>query len=102
MKHFIFLLLLTTTSFIVSGCQVNWFDKTLEVSWYWIFIPIFIVFIIVYLFIIRPIYICPHCHKEIKPRWYDFSLVIHFMGKRLVKCPHCKKTSFCKIKNFNK
>jgi len=86
---------------LISGCQVNLIDKTAEVPWYYIIIPIFIIFVVSYLFIIKPIYICPKCRNQIKPRWYDFSIVVHFMGKRLIKCPHCKKISFCKIKNFS-
>ena len=99
-KNFLFVLMSICCIFLLSGCRINWFDESFDVSWYVVFIPIVIVFIIVYVFIIKPTYICSKCNAEIKPKWYDFSIVVHFMGKRLIKCPHCKKINFCKIKNF--
>ena len=94
------LLLLSTISF--SACRVNWFGETIEAPWYVVVPPTFLFIAVVgaisYWIIFSRTYICPYCNTEIKPKWYQFSLCIHFNGKRLARCPHCGRKGFCEPK----
>ena len=84
------------------SCKVNWFTTTIDVPWYlmivYVGIPFVIIFAVLYKAMISRTYICPHCKAEFKPKWYQLSICVHFMGKRLAKCPECKRTSYCASK----
>lgn len=82
----------------LTGCKVNWFDKTVDVPWYYVAIPVTLVSIFAYTYLIKGTYVCPKCGKEFKVKWYQMSVCIHINGKRLAKCPNCKMDSFCKRK----
>ena len=82
----------------LSGCTVNWFDRTYDVPWFVIAIPVVIISIVAHICIMSGTYICPDCHNEIKLKWSQISDYLHFNGKRLVKCPNCKRKGFCKRK----
>ncbi len=58
-------------------------------------IPIIILFIVIYIALISQSYVCPHCKQSFKPKFYDFSVIIHINGKRLLRCPHCEEKGFC-------
>ncbi|MBR6530731.1 MAG: hypothetical protein IKT43_04880 [Clostridia bacterium] len=102
MKKIVLLLLLLFVVLSFSACQVNWLGEPIEAPWY-VVVPPTVLFIAVvggisYWIIFSHTYVCPHCNTEIKPKWYQFSLLIHFNRRRLAKCPHCGKRSFCKPK----
>ena len=82
----------------LSGCTVNWFNKSYDVPWFVIAIPVAIILIFAHISIMSQTYICPDCHTEIKPKWYQIYVYLHINGERLVKCPNCKRKGFCKRK----
>ena len=96
-KTYVFLLLLSI-AFTFSSCQVNWFGETYDAPWYFIAVPVLLILIAGYCILMSKTYICPHCHTEFKPKWYQLSVTVHFMGKRMAKCPHCGKKGFCNVK----
>ncbi len=97
-KMFLSLLLLIST-FMLSSCQVNWFGSHFDVPWYFIAFPVFVLFIVLYVIIISKTYVCPKCKTEIKPKWYQIYITIHFNGSRIAKCPNCGIKGFCKRKD---
>ena len=103
MRKIMFLVLTVLSAVSLSACQVNWFDKTIEVPWYVVALPtiliLFVSLAVAYRVIFSRTYVCPICKTEIKPKWNDFSLSVHVNGKRLAKCPHCGKKSFCEPKS---
>ena len=98
MKRAISSILLTISLLSLSGCRVNWFDRHYDVPWYFIAIPVAIIFIVAHIIIMSGTYVCSECGTEFKPKWYQISAYIHFMGKRLLKCPNCKTKDFFKRK----
>lgn len=82
----------------LTGCTVNWFGAQYDVPWYFIAVPVAIVFIIAHVRIMSATYVCPECKTEFKPKWYQILAYVHFMDKRLNKCPNCKKINYCKKK----
>ena len=96
-------LVLTTTlfllTFLLTSCNVNWFGDSLYVPWYWVVLPVFLIFVVSYLILMSRTYICPNCKNEFKPKWYEFSVCLHFNGKRVVKCPKCGRKGFCSPSN---
>ena len=79
----------------LCSCRVNWFNETYDAPWYVIALPVALVFVVLYIRIFKATYVCPHCKTEFKPKWYQLSITVHMMGKRLAKCPTCGKKSFC-------
>lgn len=98
MKKLSLILLCALLPLTFSSCTVNLIGKTVEVPWYVLAIALAIVFVLVYMRLLSQTYICPHCNEEFKAKWYQFSVSLHYMDKRMLKCPKCKKRSFCKIK----
>ena len=96
-KAFLVSILLTITLSLTS-CKVNWFGGTVDVPWYFVAVPVLLIFIFAYFILMSKTYICPHCKTEFKAKPYDLSVTVHFCGKRLAKCPNCKRKSFCEIK----
>ena len=96
-KLFLFFALLVIT-LALSGCKINWFGGTMDVPWYYIAIPVALIFIICYIIIMSKTYICPHCKTEFKAKPYQLYVTIHMGGKRLAKCPNCGRKGFCEIK----
>lgn len=94
MRKTIISLLLLASSLTLCSCRVNWFTTTVEVPWYAVAIPVAVIFAVAYLILMNTTFVCPDCHTEFKPKWYQLSVTVHFMGKRLVKCPRCGKKGF--------
>lgn len=97
-KAFLTAILTATIVLTLSSCTVNWFGDTLDVPWYYVAVPVLLVFILLYSLIMSKTYICPHCKTEFKAKPYQLYVTIHFDGKRLAKCPNCKRKSFCESK----
>ena len=98
MKKIFFAVAVLVTTLSLSSCTVNWFDRTIEVPWYAIAIPVAVIFVLSYLFLMSFTYICPHCGTEFKAKPYQLSVTIHINKMRLAKCPHCGRKGFCKVK----
>jgi len=99
MKKVLYLLLLFASTLALSSCQVNWFGNHFDVPWYFLAVPICILFVVLYLSILSKTYICPNCKTEIKPKWYQIYITLHFNGSRVAKCPNCGRKGFCKKKD---
>lgn len=98
-KILLFLTLLTVPLFLTS-CKVNWFGDTLDVPWYYVVIPVVLVFVVAYALIMAQTYICPHCKTKFKAKPYQLYVTVHFNGKRIAKCPNCKRKGFCEVKSL--
>ena len=96
-KAFLFSALLTAILTLTS-CRVNWFGETADVPWYYIAIPVALIFICGYIILMSKTYICPHCKTEFKAKPHQFYVTVHMGGKRYAKCPNCKRKGFCKVK----
>ena len=90
----------------LTSCQVNWFDKHYEVSWWIIAVPIVIFSVIVWFLVGKHIastkYICPKCNKTFYPKWWSAAISIHLNADRVFKCPHCGRKGFCHISRGRK
>ena len=96
MKKFLSTIAVSVLALSLSGCTVNWFGSQYDVAWFVIAIPVTVIFIIAHLCIMSGTYVCSKCGTSFKPKQYQISAYIHFMGKRLIKCPKCKKMNYCK------
>lgn len=83
---------------LLCSCKVNLVTTTADVPWYVIAIPVFWICVIAYFILMNTTFICPDCKTEFKPKWYQLSVCVHFMGERLAKCPNCKRKGFFKKK----
>ena len=92
----VFMLLITTLS--LTSCKVNWFGDTLDVPWYYVAVPVFLIFLLAYINLMSKTYVCPHCKAEFKVKPYQLSVTVHSFGKRLAKCPNCGIRGFCYVK----
>ena len=92
----IFLMLVTLTS-----CEVHWFDKSYDVEWYVIAIPVTVFSVIVFgiggTVISKKKYVCPECRHKFHPSFWVSVVSVHVGSDRYFKCPRCGKRSFCKI-----
>ncbi len=98
MKKIYFLITMLICAFSLTSCRVNWFNTSYDVPWYFVAVPIIIIFVIAYFVLMSGTYVCPDCKTEFKPKWYQLSVAVHFMDKRLVKCPKCGRKGFCERK----
>ena len=98
MKKICFLLLLLASALSLSSCKVNWFSETVDVPWYYVAIPVTLIFLIGYVILMSNTYVCPQCHTEFKAKPYHLFVAVHFGGKRIAKCPHCHRKGFCQVK----
>ena len=96
-KLFVFVFLIMTV-LMLSSCQVNWFGSQFDAPWYFIAVPVIVLFVVLYVVMISKTYVCPKCKTEFKPKWYQFYITVHAGGSRIAKCPNCKRTGFCKRK----
>ena len=99
MKKVLISLFLLISTLMLSSCQVNWFGSHFDVPWYFIAVPVFVLFIVLYVIIVSKTYVCPKCKTEFKPKWYQIYITIHFNDSRIAKCPNCGKKGFCKRKD---
>ena len=98
MKKIICLMFVLFLIVFLCSCKINWFNKTLDVSWYYVAIPCVVIFVLAYILIFSQTYVCPNCKTEFKPKWYQLYTTIHFNGKRIAKCPNCKRRGYCEVK----
>ena len=96
-KAYLFSLLLSIT-LACTSCTVNWFGETADVPWYYVAIPVSLIFIVAYVVLMSQTYVCPRCHMEFKAKPYQFYVTVHWCNQRIAKCPHCGRKGFCKIK----
>ena len=99
MKKVLISLFLLISTLMLSSCQVNWFGSHFDVPWYFIAVPVFVLFIVLYVIIVSKTYVCPKCKTEFKPKWYQIYITIHFNDSRIAKCPNCGRKGFCKRKD---
>lgn len=85
----------------LTSCQVNWFDKHYEVSWWVIVVPVAIFSVIIWIVVGKHIaskkYICPKCKGTFYPKWWKAAISVHINDDRVFKCPHCGWKGFCHI-----
>ena len=99
MKRFLKIALICTPLLLcLTSCTVNWFGETREAPWWAIAVPVAVVCVLGYYFIMNATYICPYCGYEFKPKWYELSALVHMCRARLMKCPACGKRGYCKRK----
>ena len=96
-KLFLFSVLLSSALFFTS-CKVNWFDRAIDVPWYYIAIPVALLCIFGYKILMSKTYICPYCKTEFKAKPHQLYVAFHMGGKRYAKCPNCKRKGFFEIK----
>ena len=92
-KAWLSLILLTITVSLTS-CTVNWFDRTVDVPWYFIAIPVALISMFGYFILMSFTYICPHCKTEFKAKPHQLYVSLHCGGKRYAKCPCCGRKGF--------
>lgn len=85
----------------LTSCQVNWFDKHYEISWWGIAIPVILFSSVVFVWVGKHIaskkYVCPKCNKTFYPKWWKAAISVHINDDRVFKCPHCGRKGFCHI-----
>ena len=85
----------------LTSCQVNWFDKHYEVSWWVIAIPVVLFSLLVFGWAGKHIsskkYVCPKCNETLYPQMWKSAISIQVNNDRLFKCPHCGRKGFCHI-----
>ena len=96
-KAFLFSIL-TVMTLSLTSCTVNWFGGTADVPWYFVAIPIAVIFVCGYVILMSKTYICPDCKTEFKAKPHQLYVTVHMCGKRMAKCPNCKRLGFCEIK----
>lgn len=94
--------LIGTLSLALSSCQVNWFDRHYQVSWWVIAIPTVLVtataLIVAGKYVASKTFVCPQCYKTFHPVWWKAAVSLHIIDYHLFKCPHCGRRSFCYIR----
>jgi hypothetical protein len=98
MKKMLLVFLILAITISLSACTVNWFGDTIDVSWYFIVIPIVLIAVVGYFILLSKTFICPYCKTEFKVKPYQLYVTIHMCKNRLAKCPRCGKKGFCKVK----
>lgn len=88
-------LILLLQTFVLTSCRVNWFDRSYDVPWYYVAVPVTLILVVSYIILISGTYVCPECKTEFKPKWYQLYVVFHINDKRIAKCPKCGKKGFC-------
>lgn len=98
MKKIFFAVALLVATLSLSSCTVNWFDRTIEVPWYVVAIPIVLISVFAFLLLMSTTYICPRCGAEFRAKPYQLYVTIHMNNKRIAKCPNCQRKGFCEVK----
>jgi len=97
MKKFLIFALSLMSAFMLSACESVQADNNYDIAL--TFIAVVALIVGSHIILISKTYICPGCGSEIKPKWYHFSVGIHFRSKNVVKCPKCGRKGFCEPKN---
>ena len=98
MKKAFLIFVISITALALSSCTVNWFGDTMDVPWYYVAIPVFLIAVFGYIILMSKTYICPHCKTEFKAKPYQLYVTVHMGGKRIAKCPQCGRKGFCETK----
>ena len=99
MKKFLIFALSLASALLLSACEDanvkadNGYEIAIT------FIVVAVIVVVSHIILVSKTYICPGCGSEIKPKWYHFSVGIHFRSKNVVKCPKCGRKGFCEPKN---
>ena len=101
MKKILFLFATLPLTILLTSCEVNLGNRTADVPWYYIAIPVAIIFIVTYLAIISRTYVCPQCRTEFKVKPHQLYVTIHYGNRRVAKCPNCGRKGFCDQKTDN-
>ncbi len=95
------MLTLVTLLLTLTACEVHWFDKSYDVPWYVIAIPVALFSVVAFwiggTIISKKTYMCPSCRHRFHPPFWVAMVSIHVNSDRYFKCPRCGKKSFCKI-----
>ena len=98
MKKALLILISLIIALSLTSCTVNWFGGTRDVPWYYVAVPVAVIFIAGYFILMSKTYVCPDCNTEFKAKPYQLYVTVHCGGKRLAKCPKCGRKGFCKVK----
>ena len=98
MKKAFLIFVISIMALALSSCTVNWFGDTMDVPWYYVAIPVFLIAVFGYIILMSKTYICPHCKTEFKAKPYQLYVTVHMGGKRIAKCPQCGRKGFCETK----
>ncbi len=100
-KIVVLFVLLCSMTALLTSCQVNWFGKHYEVSWWVIAVPVVVFSAIVWIVAGKHIaskkYVCPKCNQTFNPKWWRATVSIHMNDDRVFKCPHCGRKGFCHV-----
>ena len=94
MKRILFLFATLPLTILLTSCEVNLGNRTADVPWYYIAIPVVLISILGYLILMNMTFVCPNCKTEFKPKWYHLSVMMHMGRKRYVICPMCKSRGY--------
>ena len=79
----------------LTSCEVHFVEKTYNVHWTVIAIPVIIILIIAGASLAKKKYICPNCHKSFYTNWFKCLFSGHVNDERNLRCPHCKQVGSC-------
>ncbi len=98
-KKTVFFFLTIVFLFSLTSCQVNMFDKSYDVDWWIIAIPVILLTVTALMLagkhIAKKKYVCVHCDGVFHPKWWKAAVSLHVNDDRFFQCPICKKRGFC-------
>ena len=66
--------LLIVSTLMLASCQVNWFGSHFDVPWYFIAVPVVVLFVVLYVIMISKTYVCPKCKPNSSQNGIKFIL----------------------------
>lgn len=101
MRRIVPIFVLVTMLLTLTACEIHWHDKSYDVPWYMIAIPValfsVIMFAIAGAVISKKKYVCPSCRHSFHPPFWVAMVSLHIGSDRYFKCPRCGKKSFCPL-----
>ena len=94
MKRFLGLIL-SLSCLVLTSCKVNLGERSFDVHWLVIVIPVVIIFLLTGLALGRTKYYCPNCNRTFYASFIKCLFSTHVNDERALKCPHCKKVNKC-------